>query len=722
MTPRPTIFISAVSRELKSARQLVANTLQFLGYEPVWQDIFGTEQGDLREMLRQKIDDSQGVVQLIGRRYGAEPPTADPQFGRVSYTQYEALYGKQRGKKVWYVIVGPEFPTDVVEPEPPELQALQDQYRQSLEGQSLYHTVDTSAAMEASILKLRNDLSRLRQGVKRWAVSVSACLVLLIGGVVWLITHENVKHDEVKDAYTDLERKLGVRLADVKPSDFHVSIEPAEVPSMVKVDLGMDDKYGPMMNYWAKSISFNDGPPQPYMMAMLPMKCDIPIDQIKSVKLQLQTQYEATHELEKCDPMTLVPTTKPASGLAAVMLTRRDPAAMAMQGAKTNVLAQKSFLEDRGSGYLCWTQLRYYFPAVKQIKFGGDPNHLDRMMEVHQPDAPVSSAMRSKLGNSYQFDYIPYCEGSPVYTQVELIDGTRTPVVQADLTRLTTRRAVQGIEATPASGQDPQLRLFASFKSGASTADFEPVVPDNTAKVLYTFDTGGYFPAKKLPTHSDSHLSGAIGFRFSGPLANGPVHLKFVLDDGTTVGPVSFELKNVSNAVADDLKSKFAADEENAVFAVNLQFAFPTAPKPAENETPQAESARVDQVRADWETSQRFDHWLIPHDVHAPSTLCEARKPDNVTWGAVKAIHFGTQSGQLDREIAVTYTPASTAADNRPKLVGLPVYFPPETTELYAQFTFADGTTSPEVRLRVISIDDKRLRSNEQGSMFNDDK
>lgn len=32
-----------MSKELRGARQLVANTLTFLGYEPVWQDIFGTE-------------------------------------------------------------------------------------------------------------------------------------------------------------------------------------------------------------------------------------------------------------------------------------------------------------------------------------------------------------------------------------------------------------------------------------------------------------------------------------------------------------------------------------------------------------------------------------------------------------------------------------------------------------------------------------------------------
>jgi hypothetical protein len=46
MSPRPAIFVSAVSRELRSARQLAANTLTFLVYDPEWQDIFGTGDGD----------------------------------------------------------------------------------------------------------------------------------------------------------------------------------------------------------------------------------------------------------------------------------------------------------------------------------------------------------------------------------------------------------------------------------------------------------------------------------------------------------------------------------------------------------------------------------------------------------------------------------------------------------------------------------------------------
>ena len=112
MSPRPTIFISAVSRELRSARQLVANTLIFLGYQPVWQEIFGTESGDLRDLLRRQIDQCKGLVQLVGQCYGAEPPTPDEQFGRVSYTQYEALYARQRGKKIWYLFIDEHFPTE----------------------------------------------------------------------------------------------------------------------------------------------------------------------------------------------------------------------------------------------------------------------------------------------------------------------------------------------------------------------------------------------------------------------------------------------------------------------------------------------------------------------------------------------------------------------------------------------------------------------------------
>src|SRR2546428_9705348 len=209
MTARPLIFISAVSRELKSARQLVANTLTFLGYQPIWQDIFGTESGDLRGLLRQQIDQCKGVVQLVGQCYGAEPPTLDEQFGRVSYTQYEALYARQRGKKIWYLFIDESFPIDAHEPEPVELRELQTAYRRRLQSDThIFHALTSSEALEPSVLKLRDDLTRLRRGVNQWAVGVTALLAVIVGLVIWQLRSQAVMRTEMKSEIDKLRQGI----------------------------------------------------------------------------------------------------------------------------------------------------------------------------------------------------------------------------------------------------------------------------------------------------------------------------------------------------------------------------------------------------------------------------------------------------------------------------------------------------------------------------------
>lgn len=185
---RPTIFISAVSEELRSARQLVANTLTFLGYEPVWQDVFGTETGDLCAMLRAKIDECNGVVQLVGQCYGAEPESKTTEFGRVSFTQYEALYARKCGKKVWYLFIDERFPIDSRGSEPEELRQLQNAYRSTLKADThVFHALQSPEALEAGVLKLRDDLTELRRGAKRWAIGVAAALALITVLVIWLL-------------------------------------------------------------------------------------------------------------------------------------------------------------------------------------------------------------------------------------------------------------------------------------------------------------------------------------------------------------------------------------------------------------------------------------------------------------------------------------------------------------------------------------------------------
>ena len=207
MSPRPAIFISAVSRELKSARQLVANTLTFLGYEPIWQEIFGLEGGDLRAVLRGKIDDCRGVVQLVGQCYGAEPPVVDPAFGRVSYTQYEALYARQRGKKVWYLFIDETFPIDPYQPEPKELHALQAAYRDRVRVDAhLFHPLATRDALEAGVLKLRDDLTRLRRGMKTWAIGVAILLLVSVGIGFWLLKGQRQASGEIREVVTEIQK------------------------------------------------------------------------------------------------------------------------------------------------------------------------------------------------------------------------------------------------------------------------------------------------------------------------------------------------------------------------------------------------------------------------------------------------------------------------------------------------------------------------------------
>jgi tetratricopeptide (TPR) repeat protein len=187
MVTRPVIFVSAVSKELKSARQLVANTLYFLGYEPVWEDIFDAGEGDLREMLRKKLDACQGVVHLVGQCYGTDLPVMDAHFGRVSYTQYEALYAQQQGRKVWRLLLDDAFAADPHAPESDDLRALQGAYRERIRsGVLLYHPLENSAALEANVLKLRDELGELRRKSRQWAALVLALLVALAAGIAWV--------------------------------------------------------------------------------------------------------------------------------------------------------------------------------------------------------------------------------------------------------------------------------------------------------------------------------------------------------------------------------------------------------------------------------------------------------------------------------------------------------------------------------------------------------
>ena len=206
---QPSVFISCVSPEFRQTRNRVAAILTRLGYTPVIQEIFGTESGDLRQVLRDKIDACEGLIQIVGQAYGAEPPGADADYGRVSYTQFEFLYARSQKKKTWLIFAGDActrdppmdgldlpLPNDPAHPDPASYQAerrvLQLNYRDKRRNDGhLYYDATGDTDLELKVERLRDELAALGRAFKLWqnkvlrAFAVGFVLLALIGGSVW---------------------------------------------------------------------------------------------------------------------------------------------------------------------------------------------------------------------------------------------------------------------------------------------------------------------------------------------------------------------------------------------------------------------------------------------------------------------------------------------------------------------------------------------------------
>ncbi|MQM32381.1 MAG: hypothetical protein CRU78_18590, partial [Candidatus Accumulibacter phosphatis] len=199
-----------MSAELRTARQAVARTVRTLGYDPVSQDDFPTGYGELRQWLREQIDGCEGLIQLVGAAYGAEPPEPDPDQGRVSYTQFELLHAARQGKKTWVIVIGDQCRRDTtaeeldlpdnagrIEPAAvrayqAERRALQQAYIDRLKrGNHLRHSANNDTELENIILRLHDQLAELRRREEgrqrrlRRAVIAIPLGVLVLGGGGW---------------------------------------------------------------------------------------------------------------------------------------------------------------------------------------------------------------------------------------------------------------------------------------------------------------------------------------------------------------------------------------------------------------------------------------------------------------------------------------------------------------------------------------------------------
>jgi tetratricopeptide (TPR) repeat protein len=98
------------------------------------------------------------------------------------------------------------FATDSHEKEPEELANLQSTYRARVKSEShLYHPLTSKEGLEASVLKLRDDLTQLRRGVRRWAATVATLLMLTVGLSIWLLQRQQHANDQQKQTNEHLQ-------------------------------------------------------------------------------------------------------------------------------------------------------------------------------------------------------------------------------------------------------------------------------------------------------------------------------------------------------------------------------------------------------------------------------------------------------------------------------------------------------------------------------------
>jgi hypothetical protein len=246
------VFISCVSSEFGATRQAFNDVLRRLGYTPVSQEIFGTESGDLRKVLREKIDRCEGLIQIVGHGYGAEPPVIDENYGRVSYTQFEFLYAREKGKKTWLFFPGEgctrdtsvdllDLPLEANHPAPEDFQAerrlLQQKYRQArMNDGHVYHQAQTDPELLLGVERLRDELKTLQEVERAWRrkvlsaiVFTSALVFLALAIAVWsLVSDWRRSFDQwVTDDYVGVrvvERAAGTILAE-EPYEIQLEVK-----------------------------------------------------------------------------------------------------------------------------------------------------------------------------------------------------------------------------------------------------------------------------------------------------------------------------------------------------------------------------------------------------------------------------------------------------------------------------------------------------------------
>ncbi|HET6975434.1 MAG TPA: TIR domain-containing protein [Pyrinomonadaceae bacterium] len=112
MKKRPTIFLSCVASEFRSYRDAVEIEIENKGCFAANQSSFGLDYRTIEEVLRQRIQEADAVVHIVGFRFGPEPNDPPSEKPRRSFTQMEYDIAHELKKPVYVFLSASDAVSD----------------------------------------------------------------------------------------------------------------------------------------------------------------------------------------------------------------------------------------------------------------------------------------------------------------------------------------------------------------------------------------------------------------------------------------------------------------------------------------------------------------------------------------------------------------------------------------------------------------------------------
>src|SRR6185503_485438 len=192
---RPEIFISATTRDLRTARQEIRDAVLTLGCFPVVEEHFGNNAGVIREILRRKLEPCDAVIHMAGFSYGSGPQEREPGELRRSYTQLEFDLARELGKRMYLIVCAEDFPFDLHDPEHLDLAADQLAHRAAiLGGDHLYTIVHRREELAGAVAQVAEVANAVKVEIQRTRWVAGAALALLVA-VLILVPWQSVRSD-----------------------------------------------------------------------------------------------------------------------------------------------------------------------------------------------------------------------------------------------------------------------------------------------------------------------------------------------------------------------------------------------------------------------------------------------------------------------------------------------------------------------------------------------